>query len=1489
MASYYVDILHPNASDNNIGQENSPWKSINRALKANEVSPGDTVFIKRGLYNEELLPAVQGTNTNKITFKAFPGNEVYITNEKSNAHLFGYSFYYGDNTTGFFISSFSPQNIQLQASSLSFITINGNSDQVFKISATTNLKYNDFVVFNSLSSFLYNNSSNYMLRVLKRDGDDLFFNAGSAIPTSIKNEMTSNMLFALPITKVDLVRNTDLVNLYWGYRHTYDPRIFFNNGSYNNYYKNSLYSFPHYPSDYAMQGFNDFGFGDKITITKNDSSAPSQSKNDLVVGGSFTSSKFLLHGFQWKNINGKKITTWNVLSATNGSIYIENFVSSSGTFTVFNSNGNNTGKVFNYMNISPMKNRDYKTPLISYYGDLECNESNPDHLDTSFMDGNVYNMEGRPVGLEKFRIYDTLFTVPIFTYSLYNTDFALPPKSRDLKYINQQNITQYARLTSLSEYFNNQWSSQTAYSSNTVQNFSREKRLDLVSSDFNSRGCKFNISFPLFRKTLNSGTTDFYIPNFKDNSNTSLLYQSSLIDYYKTLDGSVIWGNYLIPFFSYDSLQVRDFTFSNRLGADDKLVNNFQKQVLFNYSPIEEGVLFPGSHVYSFKNSELYLSISTYGNTDIRYQPFKFIPNYSNNISTVTLQGSGAGFRGGDQLQKIILKYYNLNRKENLDLFQCLNFTRPLSTGSIINFCENNSFYSITKNNSVTVKQIDSNDYLGGISPFTDFIVLSSTYINGDNIVALSALNGKIYEINNYKNLNISLKLRNIIFEDLHFINSSGNCMDGEELFFGINNSENIEFKNCNFTFSPIFLSNNNKNIKFTACKFGQFTNYAFKIYNNNGPVIFDSCYFSNFNKEGIIEKTGRGYSGNISKFSKDVIFTNCIFEDNSSGPAISITDNCENIKILDCEFRHLNGPSIFVKNNLSVDFKFQNNYLSNSNSIITDSYLNTDLYSLSSSGSKIYIIDNTTQLPLILNLNQDFVSTSLFKNLSSFDGVYPFVYSLSSNDTSNYVVYRAISAQKFTSYNGLLSSSPGSNLNIFARNNTTFNLNEQTHHVIFDGNTYWISELQSISNHFKYTDRSSGGNALEPFVSKSTIDIKSCCFRNNKCGVYIANSSNINIFNNSFYDNYSSIEVDNINSELVDSSLGNFLYIPRKIYIKGNIFIDNNKKNYFTNNDFHQWMRGSKFYSYLNNPNDYFLEGQTVNACIQYKNFLSAGGDNNWISLCQINNPVSRSSFLYLTSIGIFEKFPSNINAQNYCELNGYPLYPVPLIQPGTSTSFVRISSQQFLLQRGVDANKPWPAYGIDDPSILLYQKIPSMSVLADSNSALQFDNNYISFSINNNIFRENNSLLYLNSAIKISSYTDYYEKYERELIDSTPYYNYIYPLSGHIGSPLGYAFDRSVYSTLSSFTYIHYGASIKIQDTDLFKSKALVKLYRIVKSGGYDIWTPQLSSISNIKSLDNNTSYIFEVSSFTPIINNYQGNVPYINRAFPDLPVLE
>ncbi len=73
---YNIYYVAKNGNDNNPGTEQSPWLTITKAT--NTLVAGDTVYIKEGTYNENVLIKNSGSPGKFITFAAYPGDSVTI-------------------------------------------------------------------------------------------------------------------------------------------------------------------------------------------------------------------------------------------------------------------------------------------------------------------------------------------------------------------------------------------------------------------------------------------------------------------------------------------------------------------------------------------------------------------------------------------------------------------------------------------------------------------------------------------------------------------------------------------------------------------------------------------------------------------------------------------------------------------------------------------------------------------------------------------------------------------------------------------------------------------------------------------------------------------------------------------------------------------------------------------------------------------------------------------------------------------------------------------------------------------------------------------------------------------------------------------------------------------------------------------------------------------------------------------------------------------
>jgi len=74
--SFYVA---PTGNNSNPGTISQPWKTIEYAANTTQVKPGDTVFIRGGVYNEYILQGISGQPGKPITYKNYPGETPIIT------------------------------------------------------------------------------------------------------------------------------------------------------------------------------------------------------------------------------------------------------------------------------------------------------------------------------------------------------------------------------------------------------------------------------------------------------------------------------------------------------------------------------------------------------------------------------------------------------------------------------------------------------------------------------------------------------------------------------------------------------------------------------------------------------------------------------------------------------------------------------------------------------------------------------------------------------------------------------------------------------------------------------------------------------------------------------------------------------------------------------------------------------------------------------------------------------------------------------------------------------------------------------------------------------------------------------------------------------------------------------------------------------------------------------------------------------------------
>jgi hypothetical protein len=81
-AQYYVAT---NGNDSNPGTISEPWQTIHKA--ASTLQPGDTVYVRAGTYNEDIMPVNAGSANNYITYSAYPGEAVTVKHNPSQDNI----------------------------------------------------------------------------------------------------------------------------------------------------------------------------------------------------------------------------------------------------------------------------------------------------------------------------------------------------------------------------------------------------------------------------------------------------------------------------------------------------------------------------------------------------------------------------------------------------------------------------------------------------------------------------------------------------------------------------------------------------------------------------------------------------------------------------------------------------------------------------------------------------------------------------------------------------------------------------------------------------------------------------------------------------------------------------------------------------------------------------------------------------------------------------------------------------------------------------------------------------------------------------------------------------------------------------------------------------------------------------------------------------------------------------------------------------------
>jgi hypothetical protein len=87
-----VFYVSPNGDDNNPGSLSQPWQHIDFAVNNSAVRPGDTIFIRDGVYEEYIKQGISGAPGQPIYIRNYPGETPVITGSGSwRWHILGQS------------------------------------------------------------------------------------------------------------------------------------------------------------------------------------------------------------------------------------------------------------------------------------------------------------------------------------------------------------------------------------------------------------------------------------------------------------------------------------------------------------------------------------------------------------------------------------------------------------------------------------------------------------------------------------------------------------------------------------------------------------------------------------------------------------------------------------------------------------------------------------------------------------------------------------------------------------------------------------------------------------------------------------------------------------------------------------------------------------------------------------------------------------------------------------------------------------------------------------------------------------------------------------------------------------------------------------------------------------------------------------------------------------------------------------------------------
>ncbi len=131
-AAYYIDKGFAQASDLNLGSESQPWATIRKAISV--MGPGDTVYVKNGVYNEINDFMRSGTPGLPITIRNYPGHHPIVDGTGRIDATFDWSGAPGDKADWITIDGFEIRNYWNYG-----VAISGDHNSILNCNIHTNL------------------------------------------------------------------------------------------------------------------------------------------------------------------------------------------------------------------------------------------------------------------------------------------------------------------------------------------------------------------------------------------------------------------------------------------------------------------------------------------------------------------------------------------------------------------------------------------------------------------------------------------------------------------------------------------------------------------------------------------------------------------------------------------------------------------------------------------------------------------------------------------------------------------------------------------------------------------------------------------------------------------------------------------------------------------------------------------------------------------------------------------------------------------------------------------------------------------------------------------------------------------------------------------------------------------------------------------------------------------------------------------------------